>query len=453
MARALVCLLVSGFMMTVAAGGCGDDGEGPAPVTGLAIAEDSLSVGISEALSISATVSGGGTKAVAWYVNGILGGNGTLGTITQINPATLISPDTIPDPATVVVKAVSQEDTGKIDSCMVTIVFVKIYVNGAGGSDETGTGGVMKPFKSIAKGLDAAHAGMFVEVAEGTYEEHDVKMKSGVTLRSETGEASCVTVDAKGLGRVFECEYTDTTTGIVGFTITGGNPIGEGYEDCGGGVRCKDGTEAHVTLVNCVFSDNNSGGGGGLACMQSCSARLTNCVFSGNSAQGYGGAIYYINDSDASFTDCTFFGNFATSKGGAIMCAGDCEVGFVGCTFCGNSAAQSGGGIHVGMGTRAILENTIMAFSPDGEAIYIQEEAGSVALSCCDLYGNEGGDWTGALAAQVDVGGNFCGDPFFCDKVTGDLKLQACSPCLPGNHPVGDDCGLIGAWGQGCPCE
>ena len=34
------------------------------------------------------------------------------------------------------------------------------------------------------------------------------------------------------------------------------------------------------------------------------------------------------------------------------------------------------------------------------------------------------------------------------------LGLRLCdgSPCLPGNHPDGYDCGLIGAWGEGCSC-
>ena len=36
-------------------------------------------------------------------------------------------------------------------------------------------------------------------------------------------------------------------------------------------------------------------------------------------------------------------------------------------------------------------------------------------------------------------------DLLFCDAENGDYTLDACSPCLPGNHPDGVDCGLIGA--------
>ena len=36
------------------------------------------------------------------------------------------------------------------------------------------------------------------------------------------------------------------------------------------------------------------------------------------------------------------------------------------------------------------------------------------------------------------------------DPEGGDYTLNASSPCLPGNHPDGVDCGLIGALGEGC---
>jgi hypothetical protein len=46
--------------------------------------------------------------------------------------------------------------------------------------------------------------------------------------------------------------------------------------------------------------------------------------------------------------------------------------------------------------------------------------------------------------------GDVVADPLFCDPENGDFTLSSQSPCLPGNHPDGVDCGLIGAFGQGC---
>ena len=73
--------------------------------------------------------------------------------------------------------------------------------------------------------------------------------------------------------------------------------------------------------------------------------------------------------------------------------------------------------------------------------------AGTASLSCCDIYGNAGGDWVGAIAEQLGINGNICLDPLFCDPTALDLTLHADSPCAAENNP---ECGLIGAWPEGC---
>jgi hypothetical protein len=71
------------------------------------------------------------------------------------------------------------------------------------------------------------------------------------------------------------------------------------------------------------------------------------------------------------------------------------------------------------------------------------DQGGSAVLSCCDLFGNAGGDWTGCSATQVGINGNFSADPMFCGAQDEDFSLQSGSPCLD----VGG-CGLIvGAFG------
>jgi hypothetical protein len=75
---------------------------------------------------------------------------------------------------------------------------------------------------------------------------------------------------------------------------------------------------------------------------------------------------------------------------------------------------------------------------------------GTFVLRCCDVYGNAGGDWGPETGGQLGQEGNISVDPFFCDLAHGDFSLAADSPCLPGNHPTGYNCGLIGALGQGC---
>jgi hypothetical protein len=49
-----------------------------------------------------------------------------------------------------------------------------------------------------------------------------------------------------------------------------------------------------------------------------------------------------------------------------------------------------------------------------------------------------------ADASNISMG------PLFCDPGNGDFTLHSNSPCAPGNHPDGYECGLIGALDVAC---
>jgi predicted outer membrane repeat protein len=249
-------------------------------------------------------------------------------------------------------------------------------------------------------------------------------MKSGVKLTSETGEPDCVTIDAEGQGRIFDCDQTDSTGKIIGFTVTGGHATGSGQPACGGAMWCRN----------------------------PCAVRVENCLFIENTADMYGGVAYCLTAGAPRFINCTFLYNYADMKGGAILTASSCALTVKNCTFFGNSAGNLGAGIYINSES-VIIENTIVAHSPEGEAIYVQEDYQVPTLTCCDLYGNIDGDFTGWISDQIDVNGNFSADPLFCDTLSGDFTLMDCSPCLPSNHPYGYDCGgVIGALEVGCAC-
>ncbi len=448
MRRVSLCIIVFvaiGCVLT----GCGGDGESAKPVTGLDITMDSADVEVSHTVSIGATVSGGETKKVKWCVNDILGGGSTLGTITQTNPAIYTAPDEVPVPAAVMVKAVSEEDAAEQDTCRVTICFTTVYVDGVAGNDDASTGSVSSPLASIAKGLDVSRSGMTVQIASGTYHEHDLDMKGGVTLRGDPEHPENVTIDADALGRVIDVYQADTTTVIEGLKITGGHAVGEHSENHGGGMRLRF---ASPIIRDCIFEGNSAySSGGALALAEQASVEAVNCVFKENSALTYGGAVYYLSGFDGAFENCTFCGNASGTNGGAVLCTGDIFIKFTSCTFCGNSAGTVGGGIYTSLTPSVTFENTIIAFSTHGDGVYQQEEASVLTFTCCDIYGNEGGDWIGSIAGSLGVDGNFSQDPLFCDMATCDLRLHSSSPCLPGQHPSGYACGLIGAWGSGCP--
>ncbi|MCK5597393.1 MAG: right-handed parallel beta-helix repeat-containing protein, partial [Candidatus Eisenbacteria sp.] len=310
-------------------------------------------------------------------------------------------------------------------------------------------------------------------------------MKSGVCLISETGEADCVTIDAEELSRVMYCNDLDETTTIEGFLLSNGFMNSGGgvfcssssptFRSCtfadnsgggdqwspveGGGMHCEG---SSPVLVSCVFSNNRVvGAGGGLNCVAGSSPTLMDCLFSDNFARGHddgggaGGGVY-CSDSSPTLTGCTFTGNEATGgdyypgTGGGMYCDGSTPL-LTNCTFSGNAAWDGwdedghGGGMYCS-GSSLTLINTIIAFSTDGEAVYC-DDTSSATLTCCDIFGNGGGDWVGCIADQYGVDGNILVDPRFCDAAQGDFTIAENSPCAPENNP---ECGLIGALSVGC---
>jgi len=91
---------------------------------------------------------------------------------------------------------------------------------------------------------------------------------------------------------------------------------------------------------------------------------------------------------------------------------------------------------------------SIISFGSKGTAARCYT-GGEIVLSCCDVYGNEYGDWVGCIADQHGVTGNFHADPLYCGFANIDRRhwLHADSPCAAENS---GGCGLVGAFGVGC---
>jgi len=229
-----------------------------------------------------------------------------------------------------------------------------------------------------------------LDVAPGAYAEYDILITPGTVLRSETGNATDVVIDAAGQGRILTCTNADTTTHVQGITFTGG-------------------------LVGGITWPANAGG------------------------------ALYCENAALSITDCVFDGNAAV-YGGAIACRA-CTLRIADCSFVHNSASDRAAAIYIYYYTDLDLDHSLIALSSQGEAIYCNYSP-SIAIACCDLYGNAGGDWTGGIADQEGVNGNFSADPLFCDPDGGNYHLHEDSPCAPSQAPSG--CDLVGALGVDC---
>jgi predicted outer membrane repeat protein len=196
---------------------------------------------------------------------------------------------------------------------------------------------------------------------------------------------------------------------------------------------------------SCTFRDNvASGRGGGVYCSEA-PAVFRDCVIADNTAHDGGGA--YLLESDAEVIRCLFVRNLAFSNGGAFHSQRSFPT-LSNCTLSHNRADGQGGGVY-GRGSEPLLENSIVSFSAQGAAVVCMEDS-KAALRCSDVFGNVGGDWIGCIGEQAHIEGNFERDPLFCDPDSGVFRLDVASPCLPGNHPDGAACGLIGILGAGC---
>lgn len=116
-----------------------------------------------------------------------------------------------------------------------------------------------------------------------------------------------------------------------------------------------------------------------------------------------------------------------------------------GCTIVGNECTTYGGGVYC-YNSSPTIANTIVAYSDFGSAVYCYDANSAPTLSCCDLYGNQGGDWSGCVGDQLSSTGNMSEDPMFCNFEDGDYSLREDSPCAEENS----ECGQVGAWPVGC---
>jgi parallel beta-helix repeat protein len=277
---------------------------------------------------------------------------------------------------------------------------------------------------TIQGGVDSASAGDTVLVACGIYFEHDIAMKSGVTLLSEMGQPDCVTIDAQQLGRVIYCRFITSETRIEGFTITGGNavdnPAGSEEEDGnGGGLYCLDLSSPMV--VNCVLTENHADSdGGGVCCDLNSSPTFVSCTVSNNTASNGGAGLRFNNNSNTTLIDCTvsdnmgtgiWTGNFSAPEitncvisgnaGEGIYHAGPpfgtpAKIVMTDCTISNNNGSP-GGGMRF-WNVAAELTNCSFAgntSTSDGGGMSL--DGASVTLTKCTLSGNSAGSYGGGV--------------------------------------------------------
>ncbi len=250
----------------------------------------------------------------------------------------------------------------------------------------------------------------------------------------------------------FERNIAETFGG--GVLITGGTPTfdrvrfveNRALTSRGGGLCV---TGGFLQLKSVTFTGNQAleSYGGGLACNSLAAVSGTNLLFAGNHAAAGGGMGCDIWNNTVTLNSSVWLNNVADT-GGGIYSRAATILSLTQSTLM-NNTADIGAGIYAGGRTAGELENVLIVFSRRGEAVACGEMTDAPILSCCDLYGNEGGDWTGCIAEQSGQDGNIAADPLVCEPASFPRAygIHADSPCAPAQHPL---CGQIGAWYVAC---
>jgi predicted outer membrane repeat protein len=201
---------------------------------------------------------------------------------------------------------------------------------------------------------------------------------------------------------------------------------------------------------DCLFESNVGSSGGAVSCAES-SPSFRKCDFRGNVATNSSGGAIDGNESSPVIDLCLFSGNSAPS-GGALSFRWGSSPRLTACTIADNHGSSAGGGLYCHASSVEVVNSIVWGNCPTD--VLLDAPTAFVSLECttADSLLIVPGDGT-----VVWLNGCFGADPRFCDPrpcgsptTDGNHSLNADSPCLPGSHPDGVDCGLIGAFGQGC---
>lgn len=301
----------------------------------------------------------------------------------------------------------------------------------------------------IQTAIDASQAGDTVLVHPGIWPGSlDFGIHALTLVSSEGPEATVIDGQLSG-STILVAGGQGIESRIEGFTIRGGrgtsvflNGVQRG--GVGGGIFCRSGSSPTVrgNIIVGNLAVAPQGVGGGIFAWNS-SPRIEGNRIVDNEAS-YGGGIY-LQGSDAEVVDNWILDNRTQpgGKGGGLRAMYGSPL-IAGNTFAGNLAHWIGGAIALSeAGTVGEIERNIVFDNRGQRPIDIAYSARG-DLACNLIHGNSQDVWP-VDGYWNDHGGNVVADPLFCGPTDGPWQLDPLSPALPGQHPQGADCGLIGA--------
>lgn len=321
-------------------------------------------------------------------------------------------------------------------------------------------------YPDLQSAIAATPDGGVIELGDGRFRgprNRDLEVSGrSLTVRSRSGNPLACVVDCGGSERGPHRGFviTGKAGGESAVTLEGITVV-NGWSDWGGAALCDGAT---LTVRNCVFSRNTSGGGGAICCRNHAELRLIDCGFIENRSLGSGGALRCDTSGLHAFGS-TFLRNAAAGVGGGVhlMTRGirsndstwlpysdeellrpdqKSDMVLRNCTIVGNESGQSTGAVH-SVFCSPRLENCVIAFNRPGRGVTHNRFSYPEFTNCCVYVGGDN-EPDGFLEHQIGINGNFCQDPMLCDQAVPAMSfgIRPESPCAP--NPQRSQ--LIGAW-------
>lgn len=218
----------------------------------------------------------------------------------------------------------------------------------------------------------------------------------------------------------------------------------------GGGFRQTSGVNFHIN--NCEFIGNSvlvdAGGGLWIHGPGVCE----NSIFRNNHADANAGGAMRIAGADVNVVmrNLLITENTAYSGGAGALVISWSAATFENCTFADNTTDPTLGhaaGFYFTMWAEPTVSNCLFSGNIGGTGIG-SGDGSTGTFACNNVWGNDGGEWSGDQPDQTGINGNISEDPQFCGiPGSGNYYLQSDSPCAPANN----ECEVqIGAMPVGC---
>lgn len=247
--------------------------------------------------------------------------------------------------------------------------------------------------------------------------------------------------------------FDNVAVGVDGHTSSDAMVMNNSATDFGEAFSFAD-SSPHILGNKITNADGASYSCRGIACVSSGPSSAFAPTISGNTIVDLANEAIWCNS-----VTPTVSGNVLKGTSGAV---------FFFCpqvAFHDNLSILNASGVELQSSTGSISGNT---FDGNGDGVLLSYSDASISgniihrggngidclssswtISCNDVFGANQ-PYSGC-PDQSGLNGNFSADPQFCGIAgSGNYYLQSDSPCVPGNHPDGTDCGLIGARATNC---